>query len=53
MSCCQDSVIIVNVGRLQLRLGGAMEVIESVVYDDLTKLSEDLEKVIECKYAYS
>lgn len=31
---------------------GWVEVIESVVYD-LTKLSEDLEKVLKCKYAYS
>ncbi|CAG8587431.1 3442_t:CDS:10 [Funneliformis caledonium] len=47
LGCRQDGVIIVNVNGTSMEVG-FMEVVGSAVYDDLTKLSEDLEKVLKC-----
>ena len=52
LGCRLDGVIIVNVNGTSVEVG-FMEVVGSAVYDDLTKLSEDLEKVLKCKYVYS
>ena len=52
LGCRQDGVIVVNVNGTSVEVG-FMEVVGSAVYDDLTKLSEDLEKVFKCKYVYS
>ncbi|CAG8708599.1 16278_t:CDS:10, partial [Dentiscutata erythropus] len=47
LGCRQDGVIIINVNGTTVEVG-FMEVVESAIYDDLTKLSEDLEKVLKC-----
>ncbi|CAG8681914.1 5110_t:CDS:2, partial [Dentiscutata heterogama] len=47
LGCRQDGVIIINVNGTTVEVG-FMEVVGNAVYDDLTKLSEDLEKVLKC-----